>query len=402
MTAVADRLRGLLREGDTVARFSGDEFGILLEGLSSPKEAKAAAARVVEAFRAPLQAGDRQIRLSVSVGVSLASASRHSAEEHVRNADFAMFAAKQSGKGRHHMYDAEERRSADERVRLRSDLQNAVIRNELRVDYQPIIDLRSGAITSLEALVRWQHPDRGLLLPGSFIPVAEEGDAITEIGAWVLATACAQLRVWQKSKSDLAICVNLSGRQLQDPALVGDVKRALRQSGIEPPSLILEVTETILLADPTTESMLLRLKALGVRLAIDDFGTGYSSISYLRRFAVDILKIDLEFTKEVESAEGESLFRGIVELGRSLGLELVAEGIERPAQLARVAATTCDQGQGFLLGGPTEAGAVAELLSAGAIPAIFGSTSSVPRSGRKASRRNPSRSPVTSASMRPT
>jgi len=367
VTAVAGRLQGLTREGDTVARFSGDEFGILLEDLISPQAAEAAAARVIEAFQTPLETGDRQIPVSVSVGVGLGTASLRSAEELIRNADFAMYTAKQSGKGRHRMYDAEERELADARVRLEADLRHAVVRDELRVHYQPIIDLRSGVITSLEALVRWQHPDRGLLLPGSFVPVAEETDAIMEIGGWVLTTACEQLREWQQYQPGLAVSVNLSGRQLQAPALVGEVSRILERTGIDPASLILEVTETILLADPSAESMLLRLKALGVRLAIDDFGTGYSSISYLRRFPVDILKIDREFIKDVESSEGEALLRGIVQLGRSLGLELVAEGIELPGQAATIAATTCDQGQGFLFGRPTESGSITKLLSAGTV-----------------------------------
>jgi len=370
LRAVARRLERLLRKGDTVARFSGDEFGILLEDLMSPQAADDAAVRVVEAFHAPLEAGDHSIRLSVSVGVGLGTMSLHSAEDLIRNADFAMYAAKQAGKGRHRMYDAVERQFADDRVRLQSDLRSAVSRNELRVHYQPIIDLRSGAMSSLEALVRWQHPELGILLPASFVPMAEETDAIIEIGAWVLATACEQLAQWQQRQPALAVSVNLSGRQLHDPALVGDVNRVLERTGIDPASLILEVTETILVADPIAESMLLRLKALGVRLAIDDFGTGYSSISYLRRFPVDILKIDREFTKEVESPEGEALLRGIVQLGRSLGLELVAEGIERPAQLARIAATSCDQGQGFLLGRPTESGGVDELLRGGRAPGL--------------------------------
>lgn len=378
LSAVARRLEGLMRVGDTVARLSGDEFGILLEDLVDAEAAHGVAARVLEAFQAPLVAGDRTIRLSVSVGVGLASASLHSAEELIRNADFAMYAAKQSGKSRYRVYDAIERQLADERVRLEADLEGAIARNELRIQYQPIVDLRSGVATSLEALVRWQHPDRGLLLPASFIPMAEETDAILELGAWVLATACEQLRQWQVRRPGLAVSVNLSGRQLHDPALVDGVRRVLERTGIDPASLILEVTESILVTESTAEATLRRLKMLGVRLAIDDFGTGYSSISYLRRFPIDILKIDREFTKDVESPEGDALLRGIVQLGRSLGIELVAEGIERPAQLARIAATTCEKGQGFLLGRPTEPSDVARLLRAGRLPAAI-----APRSRRR-------------------
>jgi diguanylate cyclase (GGDEF)-like protein len=364
LTAAARRLEGLMREGDTVARLSGDEFGILLEDVLRPLVADAVAARVVEAFQQPLEVGQRQIRLTVSVGVALGAASVHSAEDLIRNADFAMYAAKQSGKGLHRMYDASERMIADDRARLESDLRSAVPESQLRVHYQPIVDLRSGAITSLEALVRWQHPERGLLLPRAFVPMAEETDAIFDVGAWVLNAACEQLREWQRSHPALSVSVNLSGRQLQDPRMVAEVHFALARTGVDPSSLTLEVTETVLVADPTAEAVLLRLKALGVRLAIDDFGTGYSSISYLRRFPVDILKIDREFTRDVESAGGEALFRGIVQLGRSLGLQLVAEGIEQAVQEERVAAAGCALGQGYFLGRPTLSAGITTLLAA--------------------------------------
>lgn len=362
LVAVAQRVQALVRQGDTAARLSGDEFGILLEDLSAPDAADIAAARVVDAFLTPLEVGDRAMHLSVSVGVGLATASLNSAEELIRNADFAMYAAKQSGKGQYRTYEATERRVADARSQLQVDLRGAVQRDELVLHYQPIIDLRSGVVTGFEVLVRWQHPEHGFMLPASFIPLAEETGAIVQIGAWVLMTACEQLAAWQKRGPTLAISINLSGRQFQDPSLVGEVSRVLERTGLDPMSLTLEVTETVLVAEPAAESTLLQLKALGVRLAIDDFGTGYSSISYLRRFPVDILKIDREFIKEVESPEGEALLRGIVQLGRSLGLELVAEGIERPAQVARVVAAACDLGQGFHFGRPVSAAAASRRL----------------------------------------
>jgi diguanylate cyclase (GGDEF)-like protein len=377
LEAAAQRIQALIRQGDTASRLSGDEFGILLEDLSSLDAADATAARVVDAFKAPLQAGDRTIQLSVSVGVGLVADSLHSAEELIRNADFAMYAAKQSGKGQYRRYEATERRVADERARLQADLRGAVLRKELVLHYQPIIDLRSGVVTGFEALVRWQHPDLGFMLPASFIPLAEETGAIVQIGAWVLITACEQLASWQKLSPTLAMSINLSGRQLQDPSIVGEVSRVLERTGLEPRSLTLEMTESVLVSEPAAEATLLQLKALGVRLAIDDFGTGYSSISYLRRFPVDILKIDREFINEVESSEGEALLRGIVLLGRSLGLELVAEGIERPAQVARVIATTCEQGQGFLFGRPVDAVTAARRLQARGAPAKW-----LPVSGR--------------------
>jgi EAL domain-containing protein (putative c-di-GMP-specific phosphodiesterase class I) len=249
------------------------------------------------------------------------------------------------------MYEAAERDAADVGTRLRADLHGAAGRDELRIHYQPIVDLRTGATTSVEALIRWQHPDHGLLHPGAFIPIAEETGEIIAIGAWVLGTACAQLRTWQERRPGLAVAVNVSGSQLQDAGLVDHVRRAILESGIDPSSLILEVTESIL-AQPAAEAVLRQLKATGVRLAIDDFGTGYSSLSYLRRFPIDIMKIDMEFTREIETPEGEALFGGIVQLGRSLGLTIVAEGIERSAQRDLVARSTCDLGQGYLFAKP--------------------------------------------------
>jgi diguanylate cyclase (GGDEF)-like protein len=369
LVGAAQRIQGLIRQGDTASRLSGDEFGILLEDLGDPDAADAAAARVVDAFKDPLQAGHRAIQLSVSVGVGLASASLTSAEELIRNADFAMYAAKQAGKSQYRRYEATERRLADTRARLQADLREAVLRKELVLHYQPIIALRSGVVTGFEALVRWQHPDLGFMPPVSFFPLAEETGAIVQMGAWVLATACEQLARWQKWSPGLTMSINLSGRQLQDSSIVGDVSGVLNRTGLEPKSLTLEMTESVLVAEPAAEATLLQLKALGVRLAIDDFGTGYSSISYLRRFPVDILKIDREFIKEVESPEGEALLRGIVQLGRSLGLELVAEGIERPNQVARVSATTCQLGQGYLFGRPVDAATAGKRLRATRAPA---------------------------------
>jgi EAL domain-containing protein (putative c-di-GMP-specific phosphodiesterase class I) len=269
-----------------------------------------------------------------------------------------MYGAKQTGKSRFHVYAASERAMADEGARLRSDLRTAVDRGELRVYYQPIVDLWTGAATSVEALIRWQHPERGLLAPAAFVPIAEETGAIVEIGGWVLETACIRARAWQAADPELSVSVNLSGRQLQDPRLIPHVRSALDRSGIAPASLVLEVTESVLVADPATESILQQLKELGVRLAIDDFGTGYSSISYLRRFPIDILKVDREFTRDIESQQGEALFNGIVQLGRSLGLLIVAEGIETDGQRQKVIQSSCQLGQGYFFGRPAPGDAI--------------------------------------------
>ncbi|HEY7735288.1 MAG TPA: bifunctional diguanylate cyclase/phosphodiesterase [Candidatus Limnocylindrales bacterium] len=363
LRSVAARLQRLTRSGDTVARLSGDEFSVLLEDLSGPTDATSAAARVVEAFEQPIEAGDRAVHVSVSVGVDVGTRSSRTPETLIRNADFAMYNAKRAGKGQFRAYLDGERQAADDDARLRFDLRHAAARDELRVHYQPIVDLRSGAVRSFEALVRWEHPERGLLAPGAFIPIAEETGTIVEIGAWVMAQACTDLRTWQRRHPDLAVSVNLSGRQLQDPRLVAHVRDVLGTTGIDPASLIIEVTETSLVADPSSEAQLRRLKDLGVRLAIDDFGTGYASISYLRRFPVDILKIDREFTSDVASADGSALLAGIVQLGRSLGLETVAEGIEHPEQRVRIAAILCDQGQGFLFARPAPRDEVSRLLA---------------------------------------
>jgi diguanylate cyclase (GGDEF)-like protein len=363
LAAVGDRLQALMRPGDTVARLSGDEFGILVEDVSGRRNAASIAARIIDAFDRPLVTAHRSIGVSVSVGVDVQSTDSRDAEVLVRNADFAMYGAKQTGKGRYRLYRSEERTAADEGARLRADLRGASIRDELRLHYQPIVDLQTGQIVAVEALVRWEHPERGLLYPASFIPVAEEMGVIVDIGEWVLAQACNQLRWWREVAPALAVSVNLSARQLHSARLVEEVREAVRLAGIAPSSLVLEVTESIL-ADDTAEVILRDLKDLGVRLAVDDFGTGYSSISYLRRFPIDILKIDREFTRDLASDEGLALFGGIVQLGHALGLETVAEGIEDTIQAQRAAQVSCDRGQGYLFATPR----LAEEIQFGQLP----------------------------------
>jgi diguanylate cyclase (GGDEF)-like protein len=352
LVAIGERLQALVRTGDTVARFSGDEFAVLLEDLGTPEDAHLTASRIVHAFHKPVVVAGREIHVSVSVGVDVGDALTRTAEDLIRNADFAMYGAKASGKTQHRVYQASARKAADDGAQMRADLRGAVHRGELRLEYQPIVELGSGRVRSFEALVRWAHPTRGLLGPAAFVPLAEETGAIVSIGDWVLETACAQLAAWQRLQPSLAVSVNLSGRQLQDDHLVERVIDVLRITGIEPDRLILEMTETVLVADPGAESIIRQLQRLGVRLAIDDFGTGYASISYLRRFAVDILKIDREFTNAVGTRQGAALLGGITQLGRSLGLEMVAEGIERPDQARRVRQAGCELGQGYLFARP--------------------------------------------------
>lgn len=367
LKVVAERLVQVVRPGDTVSRLSGDEFAVVLEDPADGNTPDVVAVRILDAIAQPIEASGHRFKLSVSVGTAVAESSTASATELLRNADFAMYAAKQAGRAQYRRYAPGDRAVADDDARLAADLPGAIVRGELRVHYQPIVDLRSGAISGVEALVRWQHPERGLLAPGLFIPIAERTGSIVEIGAWVLDTACRALKTWQRDAPALSMAVNLSGRQLESPTLTEHVRRAIQENGITPATLILEVTETILLADPTAAVKLEGLKALGVRLAVDDFGTGYSSLSYLRRFPVDILKIDREFTDGVGSPGGLKLLRGIVQLGRLVGLELVAEGIERPEQIGPIVDAGCQEGQGFLFARPVDAAALTALLRGGVL-----------------------------------
>ena len=366
LNVVAERLTKVIRPGDTVARLSGDEFAIVLEDATDGNAPNLVATRLLEAVARPIDIHDHRLSLTLSVGIALASGTL-SADDLLRNADFAMYRAKAAGGAQYRRYAFEDRATVDDATRLESELSGAVARGELRVHYQPVVALGSGAITGVEALVRWQHPQRGLLGPDRFISIAERTGSIIEIGEWVLATACAALRTWQVAYPSLSMAVNLSGSQLASPRLYDHVRRALDKNAINPPSLILEVTESVLVANPPAVAKLARLKSLGLRLAIDDFGTGYSALSYLRRISLDILKIDREFTQGADSPAGEQLLRGIVQLGLLIGLDLVAEGIERPAQIGPLLEAGCQEGQGFLFSRPVDAEALTALLRSGSL-----------------------------------
>ena len=361
----AERLVQAVRPGDTVARLSGDEFVVVIEDSSDENTPDRVATRLLEALARRIEVREHRLGLTVSIGTAVVESNATSADELLRNADFAMYAAKQAGRAQHRRYAPEDRDAADDSARLDADLRGAVARPELRLHYQPIVDLQSGTIRGVEALVRWQHPERGLLAPGQFISIAERTGSIIEIGRWVLDTACRALKTLQVVAPELSMAVNLSGRQLESPRLVEHVRRALRDNGIAPAALVLEVTESVLVTDPMSVAKLTGLKALGLRVAIDDFGTGYSSISYLRRFPVDILKIDREFTDGTDSPEGRRLLRGIAQLGRLIGLELVAEGIERPGQIEPLIEAGCQEGQGFLFARPVDAETLIALLRDG-------------------------------------
>jgi diguanylate cyclase (GGDEF)-like protein len=344
---VAQRLRECVRAGDTAARFGGDEFAILLEGIRGDRDAVIAAERVMSSLHAPFRIQDKDVSISVSIGIAIL---HNTGDDLVRNADLAMYHAKGRGKGQHEVFDPAMHAALVERLRLETDLARAVDRREFELAYQPIIELGTGAVVAVEALVRWRHPSRGQLLPAAFIPAAEETGMIRAIGRQVLEEACLQGAAWQRRDPvapPLAVSVNLSVTQLQHAAeLVADVERALQSSGLDPACLILEITETLLLHD-LERGALARLKQVGVRIAVDDFGTGYSSLQYLRHFPIDILKIDKSFVDGIADPNEPALAQAIIDVGASLNLCVIAEGIEREEQAARLIELGCLLGQGY-------------------------------------------------------
>ncbi len=351
---LARLLEWCVRERDTVARFGGDEFAVLLEDADL-KTASAIAGRIVDSFGRSTSLGGFEIFAHASIGVAMATP-LDTAETLLSAADSAMYVAKANGKARYEVFAAAMRDDEIDRSGLRTALEWAVARGELRVHYQPVIDLRTGEPAGFEALVRWDHPERGQLLPAEFIEIAEQSGAIVAIGAWVLRIACHQAQQWRKTFGrDLSMSVNVSARQLQNHGLAEEIRIALRESLLEPSALILEITESATMGD--NEAMigrLLELRALGVRLAIDDFGTGYSSLSHLRRFPVEMLKVDRSFVSGmVDSAEDAAIVASVISLGQTLGLSVVAEGVETVEQLECLARMGCDYGQGFNWAFPT-------------------------------------------------
>jgi len=363
LQTAAQRLVKCTRAADTVARLGGDEFAVLLEGIATAEQAERVAAAITDAFQAPLQIDGGDLLVTTSIGVAL-SEPGHETEHVMRNADIAMYHAKSAGKGRHVVFHSRMQEQLHERLRLEDDLNQAFARKEFFLEFQPIVDLKTTELLGVEALVRWQHPEQGRLLPGQFIPRAEETGQIVALGRWVLLDACCSVRQWRETiaaGSGLRVAVNISGRHLQQGDLVADVRHALEVSGLEPESLLIELTESTMMHNSESNLVRLReLKALGVRLAIDDFGTGYSSLSYLHRFPIDILKIDRSFVSRLtESSEGPKLARAVVMLGETLGLETVAEGVEMEEQVSQLLQLGCVAAQGFLFSHATSLEAVA-------------------------------------------
>ncbi|MBI3978367.1 MAG: EAL domain-containing protein [Chloroflexi bacterium] len=372
LTALGPRFEACLRAGDTVARFGGDEFTILLEGVTGIDDATGVAQRIMAQFHAPFTLDGHEAFVSASIGVALSTPGTGRTADLLRDADVALYRAKAEGRAHHVVFDTSMNAFSVERLNLETDLRRAVERGELELHYQPEVDLNSGRIVGLEALVRWAHPQRGLVPPAEFIPLAEENGQILGIGRWVLEQACRQMRCWHTQQSHCPppiISVNLSGRQFQLPDLVGQVAAILQETGLAPSFLKLEITESVLVEDAeSTISRLLALKQLGIRLAIDDFGTGYSSLSYLRRLPVDTLKIDRSFIGGAGTDERNwSIVRAVSSLAHSLGMDVTAEGIESLEILALVRAANCDRGQGYYFSKPLTSAAVDQLLAAGCL-----------------------------------
>ncbi|MGO9961457.1 MAG: putative bifunctional diguanylate cyclase/phosphodiesterase, partial [Solirubrobacteraceae bacterium] len=366
LQSVAARIDPLVRPTDTAARLGGDEFAVLLDGVDGDGEAQEIAQRILDALTEGFSINGRELRVSASIGIAL-SDETVDAEALLRNADMAMYAAKASGKNSLHRFEPMMHRSAVERLELRTELPRALEDDELRVFYQPIVSLGAGRIVGVEALVRWQHPTRGLLAPGQFIALAEETGLIVPLGRWVLSRACEQVREWQLAlpgAEQLYVCVNVSIRQLLEDRLPEITADILARTGLPPETLVLEITEGLLADDRATIVRQLRaLKRLGLRIAVDDFGTGYSGLSHLQQFPIDILKIDKSFIDELNTDDQRAnLVQGIINLGESLALDVVAEGIEEPEQARQLRGMRSKLGQGFFFSRPMSPEATRALL----------------------------------------
>jgi diguanylate cyclase (GGDEF)-like protein/PAS domain S-box-containing protein len=368
LRAVAGRLAASIRPGDTVARFGGDEFAILLEGRNMEVAAVRAAEGVQRALSMPFRIGSEEFPIRVSVGVAIGAPGSQSPDGLLRDADLAMYAAKKAGKSRSVMFEPVMHEQAMWRREVTSELQAAITGGQLVAFYQPVVDVATTAIKGAEALVRWQHPTKGLIAPNDFIPIAEATGLIAPIGRLMLGEACRQTAAWLRAglvDDGFYVSVNLSARHLQDAEVVTDVRRALSESGLAASALLLEITESALLEDlDPSVSRLQELKDLGVRLAVDDFGTGYSSLSYLSTFPLDIIKIDKSFVDNVaQTREGEAIVRAVVDLSHTLGLSIIAEGVEGPDQAIALEGLGCEMAQGYLFARPLTSAAMTDRLN---------------------------------------
>ncbi|MBZ0112347.1 MAG: GGDEF domain-containing protein [Thermoanaerobaculia bacterium] len=368
IAAFAERLRAGIRAADTVARFGGDEFAVLVDGISSDAEARRAADRIYSELSRPIAVADREVRIGASIGIAIGAGASEDddggensgSSELLRNADTALHVAKSLGKNQVTVFEPSMRAEVLRRFDLESDLDGALDRLEVTVHYQPIHQLSTREIVGVEALVRWNHPRRGLLAAGAWVPLAEQIGLLPAIDRFVLAETCRTLAPLLRERSDFSVNINLSPARLQDPSITSEVQKVLDASGVDPSHLVFEITESAMLRDgESTARRLNAIRSLGIRLALDDFGTGYSSLSHLRRFPVDTVKIDRTFVEELNHAQnngsgghGRTLIEAILRLGHGLNLAVIAEGIESEQQASSLVDLGCDLGQGYLLARP--------------------------------------------------
>jgi len=351
LVRVYERLRGCLRESDIAARLGGDEFAVLQPAAQQPQASASLAQRIIDLLGRPFLVNGHVLNIGASIGIAVAPTDADAAGQLLKQADLALHRAKAEGRGAFRLFEGDMDRVVQARRKLELDLRRAAARSEFELHYQPLLDVRRGQVIGFEALLRWRHPERGLVPPDAFIPLAEETGLITPIGEWVLRTACRDAALWPDG---ITVAINLSPAQFRDGRLVENVSSALAEAALTAQRLELEITESVLLADnPSALNALYELRALGVRIAMDDFGTGYSSLSYLRSFPFDKIKIDRSFVRDLEaSGESAAIVRAILGLGRTLGLTTTAEGVETEQQLDFIRAQGCDQAQGYLVSRP--------------------------------------------------
>ncbi len=368
LIALAERLAAAMRPGDTIARLGGDEFAVLLDTATDIHAATAVADRLLDALATPLALDGRELVVEASLGIALATDGAARPDDLLRDADLALYRAKDAGRAGYAIYDTSLHTAVNARLVLEAELRRALASEEFVLHYQPKVDLATGRLAGVEALVRWHHPTRGLVPPDDFIPLAEETGLIVPLGRWVLTEACHQARAWAAARitdPPLTMSVNLSARQFRQPDLVGDVARILRDTGVIPGLIQLEITEGVLMEDAAaTLGLLERLRGLGIALAIDDFGTGYSSLAYLKRFPIDVLKVDKAFVTGLGHDPGNgAITTAVIGLAHALGLAVTAEGVETAGELAQLRSLGCEQGQGYYFARPMPAAALAALLA---------------------------------------
>jgi len=362
LCAVARRVRKALRPTDFFARIGGDEFAAIVYDVDRAEQAQAVTRRIHGVLESPFRLGELRLYTSTSIGIVLGDATR-APDQHLRQADTAMYSAKQGGAGANRVYRDGLRMEARGRLHLESDLHRAVEEEAFELHYQPIIDLRTAQLRGFEALIRWEHPERGWISPCEFIPIAEETGLIRPIGQWVLGAACRAAASWSTIHERApTVSINVSPREFREPGLPDRVAAVLDETGLDPSRLLIEITEGCMIDEEATIALLDDLKDLGIRLAVDDFGTGYSSLSYLSRLPLDMLKIDHTFVAALGTGHhDETVVRAIVTLAHELEMSVVAEGIETPAQLGFLSRQGCELGQGYLIGRPQALTSLADL-----------------------------------------